>query len=72
MQIAEVELLGEATGGPPASNISISAAGGAVTITYQGTLQSADQVTGPFSAVAGATSPYTATPSDAVKFYIAR
>jgi hypothetical protein len=38
-------------------------------LTYSGTLQSAGAVNGPWSAVAGATSPYTVTPSTPAKFY---
>ena len=41
-------------------------------IEYTGTLQSADTVSGPYSDVAGATSPYTVNLEDAPKFYRAR
>lgn len=47
-------------------------AGSGLTVTFTGTLQAADTVTGPFTDVAGATSPYTATASGAAKFYRAR
>ena len=36
-----------------------------------GTLKSATSVTGPYSAVAGASSPYSVSPSKAAEFYIA-
>jgi hypothetical protein len=38
-------------------------------ITYTGTLQSADTLTGSWTAVAGATSPFTVTPSVPARFY---
>lgn len=74
MQIAEVELLGTVVGSPepPASNISISSAGGQLTITYQGELQAADQITGPFAPVQGASSPYAVNPVGGTRFFIAR
>jgi hypothetical protein len=40
-----------------------------LTVTYTGTLQSADVVTGPWSNVPGASSPFTVTPSAPEKFY---
>jgi len=48
-------------------------ADGTVTLTYTGTLYSSDTVNGSFTAVAGATNPYTVNPRTAVKpmtFYI--
>jgi hypothetical protein len=57
-----------APAGPP---ISIAHSGGNLVITYSGKLQAGDAVTGPFSDVAGATSPYTVTPAGGAKFYIA-
>ena len=42
------------------------------TIEYTGTLQSADTVSGPYSDVAGATSPFTVNLENAPKFYRAR
>ena len=47
-------------------------AAGKVKITFEGTLQSAPSVVGPWADVAGATSPYVAAPSDAVRIYRAR
>jgi hypothetical protein len=45
---------------PPTISIARSA-GGVVTITYTGVLRRADVVTGPYTPVSGATSPYTVT-----------
>jgi hypothetical protein len=74
MQIAEVELLGQVVGGPPpTSNISISRnAEGQIQITFEGTLQSAPTVNGPFTPVAGATSPFTVTVEGQTRFFIAQ
>ena len=48
-------------------------ADGTVTITYTGTLQGAASVDGPFTPVAGASSPFTVNPADAnAQFYLAR
>jgi len=49
--------------------LGVARSGGNVVLTYTGTLQSADTVKGPYSAVAGATSPFTVTPAGAGKFY---
>ncbi|MFO1499610.1 MAG: CHRD domain-containing protein [Verrucomicrobiota bacterium] len=72
MQFSEVELLGRVFAAPAAPTIAISRSADKITITYQGTLNSSDSVTGPFAPVAGATSPFTVTPDGAAKFYIAR
>jgi hypothetical protein len=53
--------------GPP--EIAISSAGGVVTITYTGTLQSATQVNGPYTQVNGAGNPYTVPNPTDTKFY---
>jgi hypothetical protein len=46
------------------THVSITQSGGKVVVTWPaGTLQSATTVTGPYSTVVGATSPYTNTPS---------
>ena len=50
---------------------SIALQNGNVVITYTGVLQAADEVTGPYSDVAG-TSPQTIAPTAAKKFYRAR
>ena len=44
---------------PPAPQLSMSRTGEVLTITFTGKLQSATSITGPFSNVTGATSPYT-------------
>jgi hypothetical protein len=48
--------------------LSIARAGANVVLTFQGTLQSAPSVTGPYVNVSGATSPYTNTPSASTFF----
>lgn len=59
-------------GAPPqVLSLSIARAAGGLTITFTGTLQSADEVTGPWTDVAGS-SPLTVTPSAAMKFYRAK
>ena len=50
---------------------SVALTDGNVVIEYTGTLKSATSVTGPYSAVAGASSPYSVSPSKAAEFYIA-
>ncbi len=52
--------------------LGIAKDGANLKVTYTGTLQSADTVTGPFTDVTGATSPYAVTPSGAMKFFRAR
>jgi hypothetical protein len=47
----------------------MSSAGGAITITFTGGLEAADSITGPWSDVTGATSPYTVNTSGTMKFY---
>ncbi len=49
--------------------LAIARQGGNAMLTYVGTLQSADNATGPYTAVTGATSPFTVTPTGAQKFY---
>ena len=44
-------------------------ASGKLVLTYEGTLQSADAITGAWTDVAGATSPYATAPSGAMKFF---
>ena len=61
-----------AGGGGGAPTLALAREGGSVKITYTGTLESSDSVSGPWSAVAGATSPATITTSGAGKFYRAR
>lgn len=56
---------------PSAPKLAISQAAGKVTLTFDGTLQGADVVTGPWTDVSG-TSPMTVTPSGGMKFYRAK
>ena len=46
--------------------------GGTIVISYTGTLMSSDSVTGDFSPVTGATSPFSTSAEASAKFYIAR
>lgn len=55
---------------PPALAVGLDAQG-KVVITFEGTLQAADEVTGAYTDVVG-TSPLTVTPTGAKKFYRAR
>lgn len=55
----------------PAPTIAIGRQVGNVVINFTGTLQAADDITGPWTDVTGS-SPYTAAPSGARKFYRAR
>jgi uncharacterized protein (DUF2141 family) len=55
-----------------AGPISIAKAAAGVAITYTGTLQSANAVTGPYSDVVGATSPYSAAATGSVKYFRSR
>lgn len=58
---------------PPvgAPNLKLDRSGTSVVLTFGGTLQSADAITGPWTDVAGA-SPMTVTPAGAMKFYRAK
>ena len=58
-----------AGGGAAGGAISIARSATGVTITFEGTLQSADEVTGPYTDVAGATSPADLPITDGIKFY---
>ncbi|MDH7503525.1 MAG: hypothetical protein QHJ82_12550, partial [Verrucomicrobiota bacterium] len=55
---------------PPALSVGLDAQG-KIVITFEGTLQAADEVTGAYTDVAG-TSPLTVTPTGTKKFYRAR
>ena len=46
--------------------------GGSITIEFTGKLEAASTITGIFTPVDGAISPYTVAPTEAVMFYIAR
>lgn len=50
---------------------NVARQGNQVVITFTGTLKTAAQVRGPYTDVAGATSPYSVNPTDAQRFYIA-
>ena len=50
---------------------SVALSEGNVVIEYSGTLKSADVVTGPYSAVDGASSPYSVPTAKAAEFFIA-
>ena len=68
MQIAEIELLGTAAAGGDAPALSIVNNGdGTVTVTFEGTLQSAASANGPWSNV-DAASPLT-IPADQAQQY---
>jgi hypothetical protein len=54
---------------PPKPTLSIARSGADVMVTYTGTLQGAVVVTGPFTDVAGATSPYKVPLTGAAKLY---
>ena len=77
MQVADVALLGNVYGGVVAapatgSKITFAKTASNLVITYTGTLQSADTITGTFTDVAGATSPDSATTSAGTKFFRAK
>ena len=56
----------------PPPTLSIARDGNDIILTFSGTLQQADNVTGPYTDVPGATSPYRVTISPGAKFYRAR
>ena len=66
MQVAEVELLGTKSASAPAISV-VRNADGTVTVTFDGTLQTAPTVNGPWSDV-DAPSPLTIPASDAAAF----
>ncbi|MGE3313032.1 MAG: hypothetical protein AB7O66_23945 [Limisphaerales bacterium] len=49
--------------------LAVARQGGNLVLTYTGTLQSADNPAGPYTAVAGASSPLSVTPSGSQKYY---
>lgn len=55
----------------PAPTVTVGRQAGNVVITFTGTLQAADDITGPWSDVA-ASSPYNVAPTGARKFYRAK
>jgi hypothetical protein len=54
---------------PATATISIARNNSNLVITYTGTLLSAPSVTGPYTAVSGASSPYTVSPTGSKMFY---
>jgi hypothetical protein len=57
---------------PSSPNITIAKTDTGISITFTGTLQSADAVTSPWTDVAGATSPYAAPATGSQRFYRAK
>ena len=62
-----VDAVGSA--GAAAPTIALSRSGGQITITYTGTLESSTDITTGWATVAGASSPYPVTATDAKRFY---
>lgn len=58
-------------GGGSGAISSIALDSGSVIIEYSGTLKSSSSVTGPYTPVAGASSPHSVTPNEAQAFFIA-
>jgi len=69
MFVAKFRDYGDVTSGTPAPALSVQRTPTGLTITYTGTLQSADTITGQWTNVPGATSPFTVTPSVPARFY---
>ncbi|MDA0750844.1 MAG: PA14 domain-containing protein [Verrucomicrobia bacterium] len=65
----DTEIGGGSTGGGSISSVALQ--DGSVVIEFTGTLKSSATVNGSYSAVAGATSPYSVSPDQAAQFYIA-
>ncbi|MFO1496975.1 MAG: LamG-like jellyroll fold domain-containing protein [Verrucomicrobiota bacterium] len=63
-----VQLVGPSST-PVGPSISVSKTASGLTITFEGKLQSADQVQGPYADVQNAASPYNTTAAGAAKFY---
>ena len=57
---------------PKPSSLAIARSPNGVSIVYTGTLQSADSAIGPWTDVAGATSPYAAAATGAQKYFRSR
>ena len=69
MQVAEIELLGTAAAGGDAPALSIVNNGdGSVTVTFEGKLQGAASVNGPWADVEGAVSPQIIPADEAMQF----
>lgn len=67
LQMTEIEVIGRVQERP---RLVLSRVGTAVTLTWStGALEQADAVAGPWSSVAGASSPYTVPPAPGQRFY---
>jgi subtilisin-like proprotein convertase family protein len=66
--INAIQLVSPATSTPP-PKLSIVRTPSGVTITFTGTLQQADQVTGPYTDVPNATSPFNVDTTSGMKYY---
>ena len=67
--LAKFRDYGDVTAGTPPPVVTVQRTQTGLTITYSGTLQSADSVMGPWTNVTGATSPYNVTPTVPARFY---
>lgn len=56
----------------PAPELGVARSGGNIVLTYTGILQSADVVTGPYTDVVGATSPYSTPTTGPAKYFRTR
>ena len=61
-----------ATGGGPGATISAARTADGLSITFTGTLESANDITGPWIAVQGATSPFAVKADQTRRFYRSR
>jgi hypothetical protein len=67
--VAKFRDYGDFSAVAPSPTLSFQRTSTGLTVTYTGTLQSADSLTGPWTAVQSATSPFTVTPSVPARFY---
>jgi hypothetical protein len=72
MFLNAVKYMTTATPIPVTPTLALTRTTSGITITFTGTLQSTDSLTGTWTDVANATSPLTVTPSAAQKFYRAK
>lgn len=70
--VAQFRNFGDILAVLPAPTLSVSRSGGNIIITYTGVLQSAPIVTGTYTDVVGATSPYTTPTTGPERYYRAR
>jgi len=70
--LTDADVVKLAAAWPSAGTISIARSATGVTITFQGTLQQADNVTGPFTDMAGVTSPADLPVAGSMKCYRSR